>query len=51
MKTSRFSDTKIMGILKQAENGPEFIATELREWLARLNVKTFYIEPGSPWDF
>jgi len=34
----------------RSDNGPEFIATELREWLARLDVKTLYIEPGSPWE-
>jgi putative transposase len=30
--------------------GPEFIATALREWLEKLNVRTLYIEPGSPWE-
>ena len=30
--------------------GPEFIATALRDWLARIGVKTLYIEPGSPWE-
>jgi putative transposase len=34
----------------RSDNGPEFIATALRNWLARLNVKTLYIEPGSPWE-
>jgi transposase InsO family protein len=34
----------------RSDNGPEFIATALREWLARLGVKTLYIEPGSPWE-
>jgi len=34
----------------RSDNGPEFIATALREWLVRLNVKTLYIEPGSPWE-
>ncbi len=31
-------------------NGPEFVATAVRDWLAGLNVKTLYIEPGSPWE-
>ncbi|MEO1406539.1 MAG: IS3 family transposase, partial [Pseudomonadota bacterium] len=34
----------------RSDNGPEFIAIALREWLGRLNVKTLYIEPGSPWE-
>lgn len=34
----------------RSDNGPEFIATALRDWLARLDVKTLYIEPGSPWE-
>lgn len=34
----------------RSDNGPEFIAKVLREWLQRLNVETLYIEPGSPWE-
>lgn len=34
----------------RSDNGPEFIAAALREWLGRLGVKTLYIEPGSPWE-
>ena len=34
----------------RSDNGPEFIAKAVREWLARLDVKTLYIEPGSPWE-
>ena len=34
----------------RSDNGPEFVATALREWLGRLGVKTLYIEPGSPWE-
>lgn len=33
----------------RSDNGPEFIATALREFLADSNVETLYIEPGSPW--
>ena len=33
----------------RSDNGPEFIATQLREWLAMHEIKTLYIEPGSPW--
>ena len=34
----------------RSDNGPEFIATAVREWLGRLGVNTLYIEPGSPWE-
>ncbi|WP_414651597.1 MULTISPECIES: IS3 family transposase [Hyphomonas] len=34
----------------RSDNGPEFIATALREWLQALDVRTLYIEPGSPWE-
>ena len=34
----------------RSDNGPEFIATALRQWLQQLYVKTLYIEPGSPWE-
>jgi IS30 family transposase len=32
------------------DNGPEFIAKALREWLAGLGTRPLYIEPGSPWE-
>jgi len=34
----------------RSDNGPEFIATVVKEWLARSGVTTLYIEPGSPWE-
>ena len=34
----------------RSDNGPEFIANALREWLGNIGVKTLYIEPGSPWE-
>ncbi len=34
----------------RSDNGPEFIANAVREWLATSGVKTLYIEPGSPWE-
>jgi len=34
----------------RSDNGPEFIATAVREWLATSGVKRLYIEPGSPWE-
>ena len=34
----------------RSDNGPEFTAKVVREWLERVEVKTLYIEPGSPWE-
>ena len=34
----------------RSDNGPEFVATAVREWLADLGVATLFIEPGSPWE-
>lgn len=34
----------------RSDNGPEFVAKVVREWLERLEVKTLFIEPGSPWE-
>jgi putative transposase len=34
----------------RSDNGPEFIANALREWLNKLSVKPLFIEPGSPWE-
>ena len=34
----------------RCDNGPEFIAKTLRTHLAKTDVETLYIEPGSPWE-
>jgi putative transposase len=34
----------------RSDNGPEFVAEAVREWLSAAQVKTLYIEPGSPWE-
>jgi putative transposase len=34
----------------RSDNGPEFVAKNLRALLGRLAVTTLYIEPGSPWE-
>ena len=34
----------------RSDNGPEFIARKLRQWLDLLQVAPLYIEPGSPWE-
>jgi putative transposase len=34
----------------RSDNGPEFVADILRQWLKDLGVQTAFIEPGSPWE-
>ena len=34
----------------RSDNGPEFTAKAVRSWLNKLEVKTLFIEPGSPWE-
>ena len=34
----------------RSDNGPEFTAKAVREWLGSIGVKTLFIEPGSPWE-
>ncbi len=34
----------------RSDNGPEFTAKAIRRWLNRVDVKTLFIEPGSPWE-
>jgi hypothetical protein len=34
----------------RSDNGPEFTAGAIREWLGKVGAKTLYIEPGSPWE-
>ena len=34
----------------RSDNGPEFIAYAIQDWLKSKNVKTIYITPGSPWE-
>lgn len=34
----------------RSDNGAEFTATAVREWLEKMEVKPTYIEPGSPWE-
>ena len=33
----------------KSDNGPEFIACQVTEWLGTHQVKTHFIAPGSPW--
>ncbi len=32
----------------RSDNGPEFIAQKVRDWIAAVGAKTAYIEPNSP---
>jgi putative transposase len=34
----------------RSDNGSEFTAAAVRNWLKQVGVKTLYIEPGSPWE-
>jgi putative transposase len=34
----------------RSDNGPEFVAKDLRKWPENTGAKTLYIEPGSPWE-
>ncbi|WP_170574689.1 IS3 family transposase [Ruegeria atlantica] len=34
----------------RSDNGPEFAAQAVRDWIAAVGAQTAYIEPGSPWE-
>ena len=34
----------------RSDNGPEFVAKAVQEWIAAVGAKTAYITPGSPWE-
>ena len=34
----------------RSDNGPEFVATVIRDWLRRSNVGPLFIAKGSPWE-
>ena len=34
----------------RSDNGGEFTAKAVREWLAKVGVRTLFIEPASPWE-
>lgn len=34
----------------RSDNGPEFVAKQVRGWITAIGAKTAYIEPGSPWE-
>jgi len=34
----------------RSDNGPEFVAQAVQDWIAAVGAKTAYIAPGSPWE-
>ena len=34
----------------RSDNGPEFIAYAIGDWLEKSKIETIYIRPGSPWE-
>jgi putative transposase len=34
----------------RSDNGPEFVANAVQDWIRAVGAKTAYIEPGSPWE-
>lgn len=34
----------------RSDNGPEFIAYAIQDWLRERTIKTLYIKPSSPWE-
>jgi putative transposase len=34
----------------RSDNGPEFVAKDVRGWIEAVGAKTAFIEPGSPWE-
>ncbi len=34
----------------RSDNGPEFTARVVRDWMGRMRVRTLFIAPGSPWE-
>ena len=34
----------------RSDNGHEFIAQKVRDWIAAVGAKMAFIEPGSPWE-
>lgn len=34
----------------RSDNGSEFIATSVRLWFEKLELKPLFIQPGSPWE-
>lgn len=35
----------------RSDNGPEFTAETMQDWLERVEIKSIRIYPGSPWEY
>ena len=58
----KLNSTDVIGVLSdlfimrgvpghvRSDNGPEFVAKAVRDWIGAVGAKTAYIEPGSPWE-
>ena len=42
-------DRRGMPTYIRSDNGPEFIAKSVKQWLKAQGIQTHYIDPGSPW--
>jgi len=51
-KTRDDEDLLVRGVPAyiRSDNGPEFIADAVRQWIKAVGAQTAYIEPGSPWE-
>ncbi len=45
----RLTDERGAPTYLRSDNGPEFVAKRVRDWLATNRINTLYIKPGSPW--
>jgi putative transposase len=58
---TRMPSREVLGVLKglvarhgapeylRSDNGPEFVAKAVQNWLKEQGIQSLYIEPGSPW--
>ena len=44
------ADVRAVPRYLRSDNGAEFTATAVRDWLRRVGVLALYIEPASPWE-
>ena len=49
MLSDRFIPRGIPSFIR-SDNGPEFIAQAVQDWIKAVGAKTAYVEPASPWE-